>query len=231
MHHLQQHILRQLILSDQLNYAKLKPKGVEGNLFTYHLGKLIAEGLVGKSDSSYQLSAEGKRYADGLSLKTFEPRAQASIVTLMICRNSYGDYLLFRRRKQPLIGMVGFPYGKVHLGETVLEAAERELKEKTGVAAELSHRGDGYVTIHKAAEPISQIFFHLILGTSPAGPSRHKTRDGESFWAKPYQVEPQDLIPSVPDLIKALEQSSTSRFFAELKYELKTDPQMSQEVR
>lgn len=44
--------------------------------------------------------------------------------------------LLVQRNKQPDAGLWGFPGGHVEWGETVQEAAVRELREETGVAAE-----------------------------------------------------------------------------------------------
>ena len=44
--------------------------------------------------------------------------------------------LLVRRSNKPDLGLWGYPGGKVELGETVMEAAVRELKEETGIQAE-----------------------------------------------------------------------------------------------
>lgn len=44
--------------------------------------------------------------------------------------------LLVRRNNRPNAGLWGFPGGKIELGETVMEAAIRELQEETGIEAE-----------------------------------------------------------------------------------------------
>jgi ADP-ribose pyrophosphatase YjhB (NUDIX family) len=46
-----------------------------------------------------------------------------------------GAVLLVRRRRAPARGLWGFPGGHVEWGETTAEAAIRELREETGVAA------------------------------------------------------------------------------------------------
>src|SRR5437899_3164953 len=118
MHRLQQHILYQLMRHHDRRYANLKPEDVEGNLFMYHLRQLISKDWVAKrEDGHYELTAAGHRHVDGLSFNTLTPRAQPRIVTLLVCRNKAGEYLFLRRKRQPLLGMVGFPYGKIHLGE------------------------------------------------------------------------------------------------------------------
>lgn len=43
------------------------------------------------------------------------------------------EVLLARRQNPPNAGLWGFPGGKVEFGEPILEAAERELLEETGV--------------------------------------------------------------------------------------------------
>lgn len=44
--------------------------------------------------------------------------------------------LLVRRSNRPDVGLWGYPGGKIELGETVMEAAIRELQEETGIEAE-----------------------------------------------------------------------------------------------
>ncbi len=46
-----------------------------------------------------------------------------------------GEVLLVQRRNPPDAGLWGFPGGKVDFGETLMAAAERELREETGVSA------------------------------------------------------------------------------------------------
>ncbi|HVE80646.1 MAG TPA: NUDIX domain-containing protein [Candidatus Dormibacteraeota bacterium] len=219
MHRLQKHIFHKLITNSQLRYSQLKPAEVEGNLFMYHLRQLTKEGLVEKTDDGlYELTPEGKVRADQFSLQLFKPRLQPRIVTLIVCQNEEGQWLMFRRRRQPLYGQVGFPYGKLHIGESVKEAAERELKEKTGLSVALTHRGDGYISICEEGEPVSQILFHLFYGQSPSGKLKARVKAGESFWADIADIKDDKLIVSVPDLIYLLAQNPSQRFFAELNY-------------
>ena len=221
MHRLQQHILHQLIRHDSCRYAEIKPADIEGNLFMYHLRQVMRAGYVEKqADGRYTLSPDGHRFADGYSLETFSPRVQPRIVTLIACDNDAGQWLLLRRKRQPLLGMDGVPYGKWQRGESVAAAAQRELTEKTGLTAELHHRGDGYVTICQKGEPVSQIMFHLFYGHNPAGTLRPTSRTGTAFWGNPETLGDR-VMGSVIDLIKLLE-TPGERFFFEQTYQMDT---------
>jgi mutator protein MutT len=56
-------------------------------------------------------------------------------VSILCHRN--GEVLLIRRGKQPYAGYWSLPGGKVESGESLLQAAHRELLEETGVTAQL----------------------------------------------------------------------------------------------
>jgi ADP-ribose pyrophosphatase YjhB (NUDIX family)/predicted transcriptional regulator len=219
MHKLQKQILYNLTTNSSLPYSKLKPAVIEGNLFTYHLHRLMNDQLIVKqSDGKYTLTNEGKRLSEGLSLQTMTPRLQPKIVTLIACRNESDQWLLYRRKRQPLINMVGFPYGKVHIGETIAQAALRELKEKTGLSAQLTHCGDGYITIYQAKDVVSQILFHLFTGKNPAGKLKVADNIGEPFWCKLIHRPILKLMPSMPDLVKMINNKGKNHFFCELTY-------------
>ena len=55
----------------------------------------------------------------------------------VVCFNDAGDVLLIRRGTAPRLGEWSIPGGRLEWGETTKAAALRELKEETGVAAEL----------------------------------------------------------------------------------------------
>ncbi len=221
MHRLQQHILQQLILNPELRYADIKPREVEGNLFMYHLKQLISDGLVEKCDSGkYRLTAKGKAHVDKLSLASLTPRVQPRIVTLLAVEDGNGQWLLYRRKRQPLIDTIGFPYGKIHLGESVSEAAARELLEKTGLTADLEHRGDGYATVYEGTEPVSEILFHLFYGKNPHGKLLEKSHIGEPFWSAVETVPTDHIMPNMLDLLELTRSYDGKRFFAELTQHL-----------
>jgi len=221
MHPIKREILYRLITNTHIPFSKLKPEGVESNLFIYHLKELIKEGLVCKrADGKYELTAEGLVFADRLSLSSFKPRIQPKIITLIVCKNKNGECLLYTRRRQPFIGLSGFVYGKIHLGEKVAEAAQRELKEKTGLQAKLAHLGEAYLTTVQDGNVVASIFCHVFYGENPTGQLIKDSEIGECFWASLKSLGREKFMPGFFDILSLVKKRSPHLFFAEYIYNL-----------
>lgn len=217
MHPFRQHILKELTLANTKKFSDLKPNGIESNLFVYHLKSLVTEGFIRKAGQAYQLTGLGKRYIDKLSLRNFQPRFQPKIVTVIIGKNSKGDYLLCHSSRQPFYGKYCFPYGKIHFGETLDEAAHRELKEKTGLSATLVHRGDAYLTIYEKEELVAHMLCHVFWGTNFKGNLTPHSSEPSAYSASWKSLNDKE-IKIIPGFLKLLEwaKNSKSRFFKEL---------------
>lgn len=221
MHPLRKQILYQLITNPYLPFSKLKPKEIESNLFIYHLKQLIIEDLVKKrADGKYELIAEGIDLADRLSLENFKVRIQPKIITLIVCQNKKGEFLLYKRAKQPFLGYIGFPYGKIHLGEKITQAGERELQEKTGLFGKLNHRGEVYLTTYQNNQVLTQVFCHIFAGKNPVGKMETKTEIGECFWGKIEDFKKADFIPGFLDIYNLIKKPNKNLFFAEFIYNI-----------
>jgi 8-oxo-dGTP diphosphatase len=61
------------------------------------------------------------------------------------------EVLLIRRGKQPFIGQWSIPGGTLEFGETLHQAALRELKEETAIEAEIAGLIDVYESLHAEA--------------------------------------------------------------------------------
>jgi len=214
VHPLQSHILKELNLKEKARYAELKPHGIESNKFVYHLNRVMKDGLVNKSGPGYFLTAPGKRYVGRLSLKSFLPRLQPIIVTTIIARDDEGSHLLMKSKRQPFLGKVSFPYGKIHFGESILEAAHRELKEKTGLTAQLEHRGDMYLAIKEQGELVAHMLCHVFEGSKPQGQIIPETKTHSISWQILESVGSKSFVPGFLQMHK-LYSKSKGKFFAE----------------
>jgi len=69
------------------------------------------------------------------------PRAAVSVVLRWQAPSSSSStplWLLIQRGNEPNKHLWSFPGGKIHIGESILEAAKRELREETGIGEESS---------------------------------------------------------------------------------------------
>jgi len=211
MHEIQKHILKKLSLAKTARYADLKPKYIDGNLFVYHLKALVKVGYVSSGSGKYSLTTKGKRYVGGISFETFSERAQPKIVNILIIKDK-GKYLLYKRKRAPFTGLVGFPYGKIHLEEKVFEAAERELKEKTGLKARLHHRGEVYLTVHEEDELIEHMLCHVFTASKHTNTINSPSDIGECFWSTLEEIPKNKLIPGVKEISKLISKNKENFF-------------------
>ncbi|HKU17981.1 MAG TPA: NUDIX domain-containing protein [Candidatus Saccharimonadales bacterium] len=217
MHHIQQKILGKLLYAEWLNYARLRPAGIESNHFSYHLEQLMRAKLIVKHDKRYTLTAQGLQHVDRLSHQRMAGRLQPHIVTAINLVNEAGQTLLYKRGFQPYIGRSGFPLGKLHYEETTLAAAQRELAEKTGVTGvPLTHRGIVYLESKVEGVTISKVLYHLFDGTSGQTSQDPDPARGTSMWMDEATLADHELMPGFRAIKKLLAAHPGEFFFEEL---------------
>jgi 8-oxo-dGTP diphosphatase len=220
MHIIQKHILKKLSESKSLRYAQIKPLRVEGNQFSYHLKTLMRRGYVTRKRDGYALTTKGVHYSTQVNFEHFSIRIQPKITTLIVCKNNNGEILTYTRNKQPFLNMDGFPYGKVHLGERIVNAAERELKEKAGISAELSQKGMMYLLVTDGVdEVIAHTFFHIFLGTKPKGKMVNESPLGKIRWLSDKELLKQNIMPGVPEALRIAQSKSKCLLFEEYEFQ------------
>lgn len=220
LHQYERQILKKFIFAKKPRYRDLKLKDIESNLFVYHLKKLIRDGYINKTLGGYELTAFGHHYIDRLSLLSFEPRLQPKITTLIILKNKKEEYLLCKRKRQPFYGLISFPYGKIHFGEKVKEAAQRELREKTGLLANLFHRGDAYLKIFKNDKLIIHMLCHIFSADYPDDVLIVESETDSYFWEKINNIDKNKTMPGFYEILNLVSKSK-NKFFIEL--DLKND--------
>jgi hypothetical protein len=126
LHHIQKSIIELLGFHTSLRYSELKPHGLDGNIFGYHLKQVISDKYVCKiDDGSYALSTKGRDFF----VRRFENTQTSAHSIFLIVVKRKNSYLLRRRKVQPFIGKVGFIHGEPTPGMPIQEAARRRLKQ------------------------------------------------------------------------------------------------------
>ncbi|WP_170452198.1 NUDIX hydrolase [Ruegeria arenilitoris] len=116
-----------------------------------------------------------------------------------------GHVLLVQRSKAPDAGLWGFPGGHVEWGETVLQAAARELMEETGIeATPQAYLGNLDLLVRDSAGQITA--HYLLVGVScrfESGTPVAADDAQDARWFPIRQVLDRDLAMSarVPDLL------------------------------
>jgi 8-oxo-dGTP diphosphatase len=72
-------------------------------------------------------------YNDGMAHTYDYPRPSVTVDVIILTQEPRPKVLLIRRKKEPFAGTWAIPGGFVDPGETLAAAAERELREETGV--------------------------------------------------------------------------------------------------
>lgn len=119
-----------------------------------------------------------------------------------------GRVLMVRRRNPPDAGRWGFPGGRVELGETIAEAAIRELREETGVEGMAGRVFDAVDVIDRAED--GSLRFHYVLVAVLcrwiAGEGAAADDALETAWMRPDDIRAAETAFSL-DVYKVAEQA------------------------
>jgi 8-oxo-dGTP diphosphatase len=102
-----------------------------------------------------------------------------------------GRVLIAERLVEPARGLFTFPGGRVEMGETLAEAALRELMEEVGVEAEIAGFIDHVETVVRGVD--GSVQFHAVVCAFAArwiaGEPRSSDEIGQTVWARPDDVQ------------------------------------------
>lgn len=189
IHDAQTVILRELLFHPSVGFTKLqKITGMSSDHFNFHLHKLIELKLVEKvSRGTYSLSPRGKEYANKLDTDNNTVERQPKTAVILAVERIKGDkkeYLFQERLKQPYFGFWGFATGKIRWGETIIQTAERELMEETGLMA--NHRIAGVyhemVYQQETGEQLEDKIFFVVHCTDVKGRLVKEFEGGRNNW-------------------------------------------------
>lgn len=173
-HESQMKILRQLLFVPHERFSALqKATGLTSDHANFHIKQLVEAGLVRhvlKSYGTYELTRKGKEYANRMDTDEQVIEKQPKLSVVLDIQREDGRVLHQERIKQPYYGYWGRPTGKIRWGESILEAAERELMEETGLNAELTVVGFYHkLDYDETGELLEDKYLCLVRGIHPKG--------------------------------------------------------------
>lgn len=212
MHQIKRYIIKYLTNQAVARFSELRPPRTDSNLFSYHLKALLTEGLIEKCAGGYTLTPAGLFLVDRISVERTGPRLQPKILTMTVLQDGAGRVGLLERAKQPFIGGWTLPSGKLHLEESLGEAAGRELCEKTGLeGVTLRHAGDMYIHAYIGDVLVSSVLAHVFHGRLEG-----ELAEGRLHFASPDEAAALPLLPGVGQAIEKTLLMGEERFFSEV---------------
>lgn len=189
IHDAQTAILRELLFHPSAGFAQLqRPTGLSSDHFNFHIARLVELGLVEKlARGKYGLTQMGKEYANRLDTdnNTVERQPKLAVI-LAVERMQAGQkqYVFQKRLKNPYFGFWGLPTGKMRWGETIVQTAERELMEETGLTADFRIAGVYHeqVLSEESGDMLEDKMFFVAHGVNPQGALTRNFEGGMNQW-------------------------------------------------
>ncbi|MEK7595221.1 MAG: NUDIX domain-containing protein [Patescibacteria group bacterium] len=216
LHQVQISILKELLFNNGTNFASLNRLGLTSDHFTFHIKKLIKEGLVEKKARRYLLTLKGKAFAstidvDALKLEKFGRPGVA--ITAKRTVDGKTHLLFHQRLKEPFYGYFGFVNGKIRFGDTTEETAVREFREETGLKGEPKN----ICVYHKLRGPsrreiLLDNFFFVYLMLDPEGELRD-SNEGRNFWFTPEEATKLQMYTGMQELIAIVMKETQNPYF------------------
>jgi ADP-ribose pyrophosphatase YjhB (NUDIX family)/predicted transcriptional regulator len=222
VHPAQAEILRVLLFKTDARYSELNATGLSSDHFNFHVKRLLEIGLIEKTEQeTYRLTVKGKEFANRFDTDTslVEKQAKVSVKPVIVKeKDGVRKYLMQQRLKQPFFGWWGLVGGKVRWGETIPEAAARELFEETGLKGDMNSIG----VFHKMDYDMQNVlledkYFFLVVVTNTTGELMEVFEGGKNGWFTRDEIEKlPDLFPNVPELLDLVEREEV--IMVERKY-------------
>ena len=137
-------------------------------------------------------------------MSRFYPDAPRASVSVLCHRD--GRALVVKRGKPPFKDHWSLPGGVIELGETLQEAAARELMEETGVTAELGLPVETFDSIQRDED--GRVVTHFILtvfcGTYVSGTPEAQDDAAALDWVLPEDLATRPTTPGTPERIRRL---------------------------
>lgn len=234
IHPIQADILRVLLFQPQARFSELNTTNITSDHFNFHVKRLIEIGIIEKKEDKYQLTTVGKEFANRFDTDSTLPATdliergrqvlieKQAKVGVLVCgvktENKIQKHLVQQRLKQPYFGFYGFITGKSKWGETTEETAARELKEETGLTADLTLVGIKHkMDYSKKGELLEDKHFFVFRASNTKGNLIKHFEGGKNSWMTEDEInELSNLFDGVDESIEMIKQNSL--VFSETKY-------------
>lgn len=206
LHFYQKELIKKLVTKPALRFNELLIEELESEHMNYHLKQLVGFGFVEKTNEKYSLTDTGKDYSNLMDSETdlIEKQPKTSVIIRGVRKNKKGkiEHLLTKRLRQPYLGKVGRITGKVRFGETLKEAAKRELYEESGLKAKNLILEEIYRKMRKRENGnwVQDVLFYIFFAKDFTGKFIPRTAYQENFWITKVEFKKRDNLDAYGDL-------------------------------
>jgi len=205
-HRVQLTILRELLFHPQARFVDLNQTDLTNDHFTFHLKRLLDQGVIEKNNDLYQLTSLGLEIAGRLDIKTLQFSRQPKVgVAVCVTRKllNQPEVLIGRRLKDPSFGKAGVFFAeKVRTGESLISAAARCLENEVGVKADYTYIGTKHIMRYRNDQLTQDVVFTCFLAKITSGEVKPTTSESENFWANVTEINkvPDTFEDTLEDL-------------------------------
>ncbi len=190
-------ILQVLLFKPNARFKELqKASELTSDHFSFYLKQLLEEDFVGKNkEGAYHLTFKGKEFANRFDTDARQVERQPKVAVCLMVRRKDGKQLVQQRLKQPYYGYWGRPTGKIRWGESILDAAARELAEETGLKADLAYEAIYHKTDFnkQTGELLEDKIFFVVTANNPHGILVEEFEGGRNAWMTQEEYASQEL--------------------------------------
>ena len=128
-HHIQRGVLIRLRQHGPQSYVQLKPDGLEGNAYNYHLRNLKKSGLITVKGDVYHLTHTGHLVSDAFSFTSHRLMLRPyHYTTLLVTQDD--SVLVYIPIRNLQAGKYCLPSGKLHYGDSIAASIGREMDRR-----------------------------------------------------------------------------------------------------
>jgi len=138
--------------------------------------------------------------SDGPAPDRLYPPRPIVAVSLALVRDE--RVLIARRARAPMLGVYSLPGGAVEIGETLKQAAARELQEETGLRAEPETFLDHVEPIVRDGERVRAHYVINVFAARWRGAEPQPTEELDAFaWVNEAEIAAFATTPDLPRLV------------------------------